>query len=131
MKLLIDTHIWIWSLLEPKRLSSRIADALESPENSLYLSPISVWEFLLLVEKGRVEIDQEPGAWVTKVLAELPLLEAPLDFEIASDSRRVPLSHPDPADRFLAATARIKGLTLVTADERLLECPDLETLTNT
>lgn len=44
MKLLLNTHIWIWSILEPERLASNVAEALEASENELWLSPISVWE---------------------------------------------------------------------------------------
>ena len=54
MKLLLDTYIWIWSVAEPERLSSRVRNALDSSENEIWLSPISIWEFLLLVEKGRL-----------------------------------------------------------------------------
>ncbi len=54
MRLLLDTHIWIWSVAEKSRLRPRVLKALENPANELWLSPISVWEFLMLVEKGRL-----------------------------------------------------------------------------
>lgn len=127
MKLLLDTHVWLWSLLAPERLRDEAAALLEDSSNRLYLSPISVWEALLLVERGRVVVEGEPASWIRRVLSEVPLLEAPLTFEIALDSRRVPLDHSDPADRFLAATARTQKLVLLTADQRLLACSDLET----
>jgi PIN domain nuclease of toxin-antitoxin system len=57
VRLLQDTHIWLWSLLEPDRLARRVAEELEKPDNELWLSPVSVWEFLILVEKGRVSLD--------------------------------------------------------------------------
>ena len=78
--------------------------------------------------QDRLEIAQDPIPWVARTLKELPLREAPLTFEIAIRSRRVPLTHDDPADRFLAATADVLGLTLVTSDRRLLDCSDLSTL---
>lgn len=53
MKLLLDTHIWLWSFLEPERLSRRVAEALEETAIELWLSPISVWEALVLSERGR------------------------------------------------------------------------------
>ena len=127
MNLLLDTHVWLWSLLAPERLREDTAAALEDPANRLFLSPISVWETLLLVERGRIEVAEEPRDWITRVLAEVPLFEAPLTFEVAIASRAVVLPHEDPADRFLAATARLQRLTLVTADRRLLACPDLQT----
>jgi PIN domain nuclease of toxin-antitoxin system len=96
MKLLLDTHIWLWSLLAPEKLAPSVARELESPENELWLSPISVWELL----------------------------------EIAIRSRLVDLPHQDPADRFIAATAIIYGLTLVTADGQILSSKTLSLLPN-
>ena len=78
MKLLLDTHIWIWSALDRKRLSKKVTSALESPKNELWLSPVSVWELLLLVEKGRVELDRPPARWITDVCAAAALRDAPL-----------------------------------------------------
>ena len=68
MKLLPDTHIFLWSLLEPQRLAPRVAAALEDPNNELWLSPIVVWEVLVLAEKGRVNLRPDPVAWVRNVL---------------------------------------------------------------
>lgn len=130
MKLLLDTHIWIWSLVAPDNLGTRVARELVAPTNELWLSPISVWETLLLLERGRIAIDEEPAEWLTRVLRITPAREAPFTHEVAVQSRAVPLSHPDPADRFLAATAQVHDLTLVTADRRLLDVRGLRTLAN-
>jgi PIN domain nuclease of toxin-antitoxin system len=120
MNLLLDTHILLWSLLEPSRLSRRISLELENDDNHLWISPITTWETLLLIEKGRIEINLDPIDWVREIFSKVPLKEAPLNHEIAIQSRRIKLPHNDPADRFIAATAVVYGLTLVTADERLL-----------
>lgn len=130
MKLLLDTHIWIWALLEPDRLSSPVRAALQSPDNELWLSPISVWEALLLVERGRVKVVGPPVEWVQQMVQQLPRREAPITHDIAVASRQLTLSHQDPADRLLAATARVLGLTLVTADERLLGSTEFDVLAN-
>jgi PIN domain nuclease of toxin-antitoxin system len=128
MKLLLDTHVWIWSLLAPERLRPEAAAALVDPGNRLHLSPVTVWEALLLAERGRLHLTENPRQWIVKVLREVPMFEAPLTFEAAIDSRAVRLAHDDPADRFLAATARTQDLVLLTADQRLLDCDDLRTL---
>ena len=130
MRLLLDTHIWIWSLLEPARLSRKVRTELESPDNELWLSPISTWELLILIEKGRVAVDTDPVPWVAEVSRAVALREASLTHEVAVESRLVDVPHQDPADRFLAATARVYDLTLVTADDRLLGSRRIATLAN-
>lgn len=120
MRLLLDTHIWLWSLLEPERLAPRVAAALEDGSNELWLSPISVWEALLLAERGRLEPAGDPEAWVRGALSALAVRDAPLTREVAIVSRGLDLAHEDPADRLIAASAVVHDLTLVTADNRLL-----------
>ena len=132
MNLLLDTHIWLWSLAEPERLTRRVATALTDETNQLWLSPISIWEFLLLAERGPVRVHGEmaPPAWVEMALARTPMHDAPLNREVAVRSRSVRVDHEDPADRFLAATADVQELTLVTADDRLLRGKGFRTLAN-
>jgi PIN domain nuclease of toxin-antitoxin system len=125
VRLLLDTHIWVWSLLDPARLPSHIAAALESRQNELWLSPISIWEFLILVEKGRLAVDGEPEAWIARALAAVPCQEAPLTREVAIRSRSVDLPHQDPADRFLVATALVYDLTFVTVDDLIVRSKNL------
>jgi PIN domain nuclease of toxin-antitoxin system len=128
LKLLLDTHIWIWSLAEPKRLSQRLLRELKDPNNELWLSPVSTWEALLLNSKGRIQLHDAASDWITT--ATRHLREAPLTHEIVVVAQASPLPHQDPADRFLAATAEVLGLTLVTADHRLLGLGTIATLAN-
>lgn len=127
MNLLLDTHIWLWSLLEPERLSARARGALSSSESTLWLSPISAWEVLILAERGRLSLELDGQAWLDRALRAAPMREAPLTHEIARESRRLDLPHQDPADRFIVATAKVLGLTLLTADQALLEYADVPT----
>src|SRR5580692_12822304 len=121
MKLLLDTHIWVWSALDRARLSARMIAALENPKNELWLSPISLWEVLTLSQKNKLTLHPNPLAWVANALDAAPMREAPVTYQVAQETARVQLPHRDPADRFLVATARIFDLTLVTADEHLLK----------
>ncbi len=120
MKLLLDTHVWLWSQLTPGRLSHAAKAKLVSPNHELWISPISVWEVLLLAERGRVRLRPSARAWIETFFAKVPVREAALIRDVALASRDVSMEHDDPADRFLAATARVYDLTLITADERLL-----------
>lgn len=128
MSLLLDTHIWLWSLLEPERLSADGLEAIGAPGTQHHLSPVSVWEAMILVEKGRIAVEEEAASWLREALASSPVVEAPLTFEVAVASGAIDVPHRDPADRFIAATAKVYGLTLATADRRLLRCRDIETL---
>jgi PIN domain nuclease of toxin-antitoxin system len=130
VKLLLDTHIWIWSLLEPARLSSGAAAALGAPDTERWLSPLSVWEALLLIERGRLEVDRPPEAWVREALERAPVIEAPVNHEVALVSRRLKTRHRDPVDRFLVATAQVFDLTLVTQDATLMKQSDVRVLPN-
>ena len=128
--MLLDTHIWLWALLDPARLSRAVRTLIASPAETLRLSPISVWEAMMLAERGRIALEPDPQRWLDRALAAAPVAEAPLTFEVAMASRSIALEHRDPADRFIAASALVFGLTLVTADARLLDCPDIEVMPN-
>lgn len=130
MKLLLDTHIWIWSLLQPEKMKPLVRTALEDPANETWLSPISVWELVILVEKKRVSLNVSVDEWVTHAMAVAPLKEAPLTTEVAIATSKTRLSHRDPADAFLVATAKVFDLTLVTADARLLAAKEISLLSN-
>ena len=130
LRLLLDTHIWVWSRLERRRLRGETVNALESAENELWLSPISLWELAMLVEKGRIVLNVSVATWIEDAMRKMPVREAPVTHQIALASRVVDLPHQDPADRFLAATAKVMDLTLVTADTRLAEASDISVLHN-
>jgi PIN domain nuclease of toxin-antitoxin system len=130
MNLLLDTHIWIWNDLEPWKITSGINRELASSYNQLWLSPVSVWETVVLMEKRRISLKQDFGQWVQDSVEALQLQEAALTWQVAHELRFTPLSHRDPADRFLVATAKVYDLTLVTADERLFNVAGLSVLPN-
>ena len=130
MKLLLDTHIWLWALIEPDRLSRPVRRRLEAAGTETWLSPISVWEAALLAERGRIELDRPVAEWIRHQLVAAPMRDAPLTREVALQSRAVTIPHEDPADRFLAATAAVHKLTLVTADERLWDGAGYDVLRN-
>jgi PIN domain nuclease of toxin-antitoxin system len=130
MRLLLDTHIWIWSCVEPQRIASQVFQALNDAANERLLSPISIWEIGILVEKRKVKISGTLDEWFARSREELVLREAPMTWAVAREERTMGWSHKDPADRFLAATARVFGLTMVTADERLMNAPGIAVLAN-
>ena len=130
MRLLLDTHIWIWSLTDPRQLTPKVALALEDRDNELWLSSISVWEFLVLVRKNRLRLKGDPQRWITDALTASPLREAPMTHAVAKESERLNILHADPADRFIAATARLLDATLVTSDQRFIDAKEVDVLAN-
>jgi PIN domain nuclease of toxin-antitoxin system len=120
LRLLLDTHNILWSVAEPEKLPPNITAELKNDANELWFSPISVWEILLLAEKGRISLGDSIEKSVREMFRRLPLNEATLNHEVAIQSRFIHLPHQDPADRFLVTTAIVYGFTLVTADSRII-----------
>ena len=123
MKLLLDTHAFIWWFDEPERLPARVLEALRDPGNELMLSAISVFEMHLKIELGKLDIG-------------LPLEEVVRDHERADGMAALPLRaahvyalrdlprlHRDPFDRLLVAQAVVEDALLVTADETVAQYP--------
>ncbi len=128
MSLLLDTHIWLWSLLDPDRLSITVRDTLTARGTALRLASISLWETLLLAERGRLVLEPDGPRWLRKAMSASPVSEIPLTMDVVLGSASINLPHRDPADRLIAATAKTFDLTLVTADQRLIECRDINVL---
>jgi PIN domain nuclease of toxin-antitoxin system len=128
MRYLLDTHIWLWTLLEPEKIERNTAEVLRNVDNELFISPITVWETLILAEKERIELLPSPKEWILEALKRSPVREAKLSHAIAVKSRLIDLPHKDPADRFIAATAWEYDLTLITVDEILRESKQIKIL---
>ncbi len=127
MKLLLDTHIWLWYLLGNSRLSLQVQSAIADSNNEIWLSPISIWEAAILAEKGRISLQPDTSTWVSLALKNLETREATLNNEIALLSRQIELPHQDPADRFIVATTVFYQLTLATVDSNLTNSSWLRT----
>lgn len=122
-KILLDTHIWIWLLQGNTSLSVSFREAVDrlSLQEAILISPISIWEVGMLVEKKRISLEMDCMDWVQKALAIPGFTLAPISPRIAIESCRLPGEvHGDPADRLLLATAHEENAVLVTCDEKLL-----------
>ncbi len=130
MKLLLDTHIWIWSLTIPEKLSRSVRRELDNPKNEIYLSPVAIWEAHQMERRRKLRLKQDFTAWLDQVFLQTPVREAPFNFAVAAAASRIQLPQADLGDVFLAATALVFDLTVVTADAQLIECSWLKTLSN-
>jgi len=128
VRLLLDTHIWLWALGNPERLSKRVRRELDSSGNEIWVSAVSSWEALMLHSKRRIHLASDLDDWFRRATSRTR--EAPLTHEIVFHAHNLALPHKDPADRFLAATAKVLDLVLVTQDPELLGLGDIQTLAN-
>ncbi len=129
MRLLLDTHAWVWRLLDPQRLSANAERAIADRASQLFLSPVSTWETLVLARKGRLSLTPTPAEWVLDALRRSALTAVPLTHGVALRSEALDgLASEDPADRFLVATALEHELTLVTADRAMQAFSPVKTL---
>ncbi len=121
MKILFDTNVFLWHVFANRKLGRKTKRLLERVDSELWLSPITLWECLILERDGRVQLEPNALRWVRDILTSHELREAPLNHEVALHTRIVHVKNEDPADQFLAATAAVYDLTLVTGDELLLK----------
>jgi PIN domain nuclease of toxin-antitoxin system len=130
VKLLLDTHIWIWAVNRPEKLGRFVKRQLESTKNELFLSPLSVWEAHGAARRGKLPLKGDFAEWLDRALVNVPLNEATLSVAVIAEGCKLRLPQSDFVDIFLAATCIVHDLTLVTADTQLIECDWLKTLAN-
>ncbi len=120
MRLLLDTHTWLWVYSKPERLSVAAMSSMEHAEE-LWVSPVSTWEAMMLGQRARVEMRPDPVSYLARLRRFVPARPLPLTHEIAIQSRLLEGfdHHQDPADRFIIATALVHDLTLVTSDRTI------------
>ncbi len=122
-KLLLDTHVWIWLAEGNPILTPATRKAIDRAKDRehLLISPISVWEMSKLVEKQRILLEMDLSDWLKQWIETPGILVAEFSCQAAILSNRLPnLSHGDPEDRILIATAYEENAVLVTADDRIL-----------
>ena len=123
MRLLLDTHVFVWLLQNSARISGAVYQDIETAADSdeLFVSAITPWELAMLVSKGRLGLNRDVGDWLTAALGLPGIHLEPLSPAIAVASTRLPWDAlPDPADRILLATARHLDATLLSADRQML-----------
>lgn len=119
MKLLLDTHVLLWTLSNPSRLDSTLRGVIEDPTNLVFVSAASAWEIEVKRALGKLEAPDDLG----EQLERLRFTELPVRIRHLRMLRVLPPLHRDPFDRVLIAQAQADDLTLATHDERVLAYP--------
>ena len=124
LSVLLDTHVWIWTQETPERLGPRTKRLLLATEEDTCICPISTLEIARLVAAGDIQLSIPLSDWIAQSMVDLSAETVPMTHEVAMEAYALPGTfHRDPADRLLVAAARRNGLTLVTADDRMLAYP--------
>lgn len=122
MKLLLDTHLLLWSAGQPERLSAAARDLLTNPSNELVFSAASLWEIAIKRTLGRDDFQVEPRV-LRRGLLTNGFVELAVTSQHAVSIDTLPPLHKDPFDRLLLAQAVTEGLTLLTSDAQLSRYP--------
>lgn len=118
MNLLLDTHVVIWALAEPDRLSAAARRALGDPENEVVVSAVTALEIAVKQSLGKITLPGPAESWLEPAVREVGFGVIPVSFADALRVRALPWHHRDPFDRLLVAQA-LGGYTLCTHDEQL------------
>jgi PIN domain nuclease of toxin-antitoxin system len=129
--ILLDTHVLIWWINETESLSPKVQKIInqEKSHGTIFVSSISIWEIYMLVQKERLQLTMDCDSWIEKIESLDFLQFVPVDNRIMAKSVMLPGQfHADPADRIIVATAREKGIILVTKDDRIRKYPHVQTI---
>lgn len=118
MRYLVDTHVWLWLLESPDKISPTVRDALERADD-IVLSVVSVWELAIKVKLGKIVLPSGVGAARDEFLSQAGARELAIQSAHAVLAAALPPLHRDPFDRVLIAQAQYEQLTLVTGDEAI------------
>ncbi len=123
MKLLLDTHIFLWYISGDPHLPVAVRDAIRDPVNEVYLSVVSVWEAVIKYALGKLPLPAPPAEYLPRQRAAHLIASLPIDETTLLHLASLPPLHRDPFDRILVAQALQHGLTLVTVDDAVRAYP--------
>ena len=115
MRALLDTHVFLWAIGEPEKLSKRAARVIEDEANELLLSAASLWEIALKTQAGKLQVPQGRG-FLAEHMARLGVESLPVEAGHVLALLSLPPHHRDPFGRLLVAQCQVENLTILTAD---------------
>lgn len=119
MRILIDTHCWLWMQVSPERLRPASRQIVEDPRNELLLSAASSWEIAIKYGLGKLPLPQPPDVYVPSRMASSGTLGLAVEHVHALQVAELPPLHRDPFDRLIVAQAQLEGVAILTADPQV------------
>lgn len=123
MRLLLDTHVWLWMQVQPEKIAPSAHELLIDPENALFLSAASSWEISIKWALGKLPLPEPPAIYVPKAMLRQGIEGLAVELRHTFAVTTLPDHHRDPFDRLLVAQAQLEGLTLVTSDPLIAPYP--------
>ena len=123
MKVLLDTHAFLWAITDDAQLSERARTILTTGRNELFVSVVSLWEILVKVQIGKLPLPKPAGRYLQQQLATATMQVLPVMFSHVLQLEQLPLHHRDPFDRLLVAQSIDEDLAILTADPALKSYP--------
>lgn len=123
MRLLLDTHIFLWFISGDQRLSSSALSAIRDPTNAVFLSVASVWEAVVKYQLGKLPLPQSPDFYLPQQRRNHQIVSLVIDEDTIVFLPKLPSLHRDPFDRILICQALQHNLTIVTVDSAVMDYP--------
>ncbi len=123
MRILLDTHIFLWFISGDERLKEEKRENISDPENEVYLSVVSVWEAIVKYQLGKLELPEAPETYLPRQREQHQILSLALDEASAAYLSKLPPIHHDPFDRMLICQSNVHGLSMITVDDMIRKYP--------
>lgn len=127
MKILLDTHAFLWWITDDVKLSEFARKMMADGKNTLLLSAASAWEIAIKARLGRLKIPDPPDRFISEQMFQNTIQALPIQMSHALHVYHLPPHHQDPFDRLLIAQAELEGLTLLSSDQQMKKY-DVETI---
>jgi len=128
MRLLLDTHIFLWYIANSRRVPAAWAGLLRDPQNQVFLSVVSFWEVIIKYQTGKLPLPEVPEIYIPRLSSLHQIKMLSVDELDVAQVARLPSIHNDPFDRLLIAQSLRHGLTLLTVDVQIRAYPNLSLL---
>ena len=131
MKLLLDTHIFLWLIDDSKRLSNKFRQEIQNPNNEKFLSVVSVWECVIKYQTGKLIFPSSPKTYLPMQRREHLIKTLNVDENSIAQLINLPSLHKDPFDRLIISQALQHDLVLMTGDRAILAYPKIRVVSDT